>query len=177
MIAQSAGCPDDDLSARRAFPLRLSEFEDGIFVVGSARHDLVDAVFALEGQDDLLMIVRRVEALARFLGTEDGANLLAGTKRATNILRIEEKKDGRSYAEPVDRALLHAQGLPEEKVLAEVLDADAALAAGGVQATYDVIATSSADGGVTNYMLKVGRGDEQHALQILAKLEEEDDVD
>jgi glycyl-tRNA synthetase beta chain len=72
--------------------------------------------------DDLLMIVRRVEALARFLGTEDGANLLAGAKRATNILRIEEKKDGRSYAEPVDLHLLRDQGLPEEKVLAEVLD-------------------------------------------------------
>ena len=68
------------------------------------------------------MIVRRVEALARFLATEDGANLLAGTKRATNILRIEEKKDGRSYAEPVDSHLLREQGLPEEKVLAEVLD-------------------------------------------------------
>jgi glycyl-tRNA synthetase beta chain len=62
-----------------------------------ARHDLVDAVFALEGQDDLLMIVRRVEALAKFLDTDDGKNLLAGTKRAANILRIEEKKDGRTY--------------------------------------------------------------------------------
>ena len=60
-----------------------------------ARHDLVDAVFALGG-DDLLMIVRRVEALGQFLDTEDGANLLTGTKRAINILRIEEKKDGRA---------------------------------------------------------------------------------
>ena len=58
-----------------------------------ARHDLVDAVFALEGQDDLLLIVRRVEALGKFLDTEDGKNLLAGYKRATNIIRIEEKKD------------------------------------------------------------------------------------
>ena len=62
-----------------------------------ARHDLVDAVFALEGQDDLLLIVRRVEALAKFLDTGDGKNLLAGYKRATNIIRIEEKKDGRQY--------------------------------------------------------------------------------
>ncbi|MFO1147746.1 MAG: glycine--tRNA ligase subunit beta [Alsobacter sp.] len=82
-----------------------------------------DARGAGAANDDLLDIVRRVEALARFLDTEDGANLLAGAKRASNILRIEEKKDGRSHAEPVDRALLHAQGLPEEKVLAEVLDA------------------------------------------------------
>lgn len=55
------------------------------------RHDLVDAVFAL-GDDDLVRIVRRVEALAAFLATDDGANLLAGYKRASNILRAEEKK-------------------------------------------------------------------------------------
>ncbi|HEX9904935.1 MAG TPA: glycine--tRNA ligase subunit beta, partial [Propylenella sp.] len=59
-----------------------------------ARHDLIDAVFALPGQDDLLMIVRRVEALGRFLDSDDGANLLTGYRRAANILRIEEKKDG-----------------------------------------------------------------------------------
>jgi glycyl-tRNA synthetase beta chain len=59
-----------------------------------ARHDLIDAVFALPGQDDLLMIVRRVEALGKLLETEDGKNLLAGYRRATNILRAEEKKDG-----------------------------------------------------------------------------------
>ncbi len=55
------------------------------------RHDLVDAVFAL-GDDDLVRIVRRVEALAAFLATDDGANLLAGSKRAANILKAEEKK-------------------------------------------------------------------------------------
>ena len=59
-----------------------------------ARHDLIDAVFALPGQDDLLMIVRRVEALGRLLDTEDGKNLLIGYRRAANILRAEEKKDG-----------------------------------------------------------------------------------
>ncbi len=59
-----------------------------------ARHDLIDAVFALEGQDDLLMIVRRVEALGAFLDSDDGKNLLAGYRRAANILRAEEKKDG-----------------------------------------------------------------------------------
>jgi glycyl-tRNA synthetase beta chain len=59
-----------------------------------ARHDLIDAVFALPGQDDLLMIVRRVEALGKLLETEDGKNLLAGYRRAANILRAEEKKDG-----------------------------------------------------------------------------------
>jgi glycyl-tRNA synthetase beta chain len=58
------------------------------------RHDLIDAVFALGNQDDLVMIVKRVEALSSFLETDDGRNLLAGVKRAANILRIEEKKDG-----------------------------------------------------------------------------------
>ena len=52
-----------------------------------ARHDLVDAVFALPGQDDLVLVVRRIEALGKFLDTDDGKNLLAGTKRAANILR------------------------------------------------------------------------------------------
>jgi glycyl-tRNA synthetase beta chain len=59
-----------------------------------ARYDLIDAVFALPGQDDLLLIVSRVEALGRFLNTEDGTNLLAGYRRATNIVRAEEKNDG-----------------------------------------------------------------------------------
>lgn len=61
------------------------------------RHDLIDAVFAL-GEDDLVLIVKRVEALGEFLATEDGKNLLAGYKRAANILAIEEKKDGKSYS-------------------------------------------------------------------------------
>jgi glycyl-tRNA synthetase beta chain len=84
-----------------------------------ARHDLVDAVFALEGQDDLLMIVRRVEALAKFLDTDDGKNLLAGTKRAANILRIEEKKDGKTYDGAPDAALY---SLDAEKALAKAID-------------------------------------------------------
>jgi glycyl-tRNA synthetase beta chain len=84
-----------------------------------ARHDLVDAVFALEGQDDLLMVVRRVEALGKFLDTDDGKNLLAGTKRAANILRIEEKKDGKAYDGAPDAALY---SLDEEKTLAKAID-------------------------------------------------------
>ena len=83
-----------------------------------ARHDLVDAVFALGG-DDLLMIVRRVEALGLFLDTEDGEHLLTGTKRAINILRIEEKKDSCSYDQPPDASLLKQ---PEEKALAKTVD-------------------------------------------------------
>lgn len=83
-----------------------------------ARHDLVDAVFALGG-DDLLLIVKRVEALGKFLDTEDGANLLTGTKRAINILRIEEKKDGVSYDQAPEPNLLKRI---EEKALAKAVD-------------------------------------------------------
>ncbi|HTQ84354.1 MAG TPA: DALR anticodon-binding domain-containing protein, partial [Pseudolabrys sp.] len=85
-----------------------------------ARHDLVDAVFALEDQDDLLMVVRRVEALGKFLDSDDGKNLLAGVKRASNILRIEEKKDAKAYDGAPDAKLLAAA---EEKALAQAIDA------------------------------------------------------
>jgi glycyl-tRNA synthetase beta chain len=61
------------------------------------RHDLIDAVFALGNEDDLVRLVRRVEALQAFLKTDDGANLLTGYRRAANILRIEEKKDKTEY--------------------------------------------------------------------------------
>jgi glycyl-tRNA synthetase beta chain len=84
-----------------------------------ARHDLVDAVFALEGQDDLLLVVRRVEALGKFLDSEDGKNLLSGVKRATNIIRIEEKKDSREYTGAPDSKLYKA---PEEEALAVAID-------------------------------------------------------
>jgi glycyl-tRNA synthetase beta chain len=83
-----------------------------------ARHDLADAVLAVERENDLVTIVRRVEALAKFLETDDGKNLLAGTKRAANILRIEEKKDGRSYDGDPDPSLLSE---PEERALAEAM--------------------------------------------------------
>jgi glycyl-tRNA synthetase beta chain len=115
----------------------LSFFADRLKVYlrdQGARHDLIDAVFALEGQDDLLMIVRRVEALGRFLDTDDGRNLLAGYKRAANILRIEEKKDGRRYDAEPELALIDAAGQIEEKALVVALsqarpEAEAAVAA------------------------------------------------
>ncbi|MCA1455010.1 glycine--tRNA ligase subunit beta [Bradyrhizobium sp. BRP22] len=84
-----------------------------------ARHDLVDAVFALEGQDDLLLVVRRVEALGKFLDTDDGKNLLAGTKRAGNILAIEEKRDKRTFDGTPDPSLYRQD---EEKALAKAID-------------------------------------------------------
>ena len=97
-----------------------------------ARHDLIDAVFALPGQDDLLMIVRRVEALGRFLETDDGRNLLAGYRRAANILRAEEKKDGAgAFSGAHDEGALV---LPQEKALAEALGDAARSAAAHVAA-------------------------------------------
>ena len=75
-------------------------------------------MFALEGQDDLVLIVRRIEALGKFLDTDDGKNLLAGYKRATNILRIEEKKDKLEYTGAPDPAL-YSQA--EEKELARAI--------------------------------------------------------
>jgi len=92
------------------------------------RHDLVDAVFAL-GDDDLVRIVRRVEALGTFLETEDGENLLAGYKRASNILRAEAKKGDLPEGDPV--ALDGAP--PEETALIAAVakagtEVDAALA-------------------------------------------------
>jgi len=100
----------------------LSFFADRLKVLlreQGARHDLVDAVFSLSGQDDLLMIVHRVEALGKFLDSDDGKNLLAGYKRATNIIRIEEKKDKREYTGTPDSKKYQ---LPEEKALAGAID-------------------------------------------------------
>jgi len=78
------------------------------------RHDLISAVFILQGQDDLVRLLARVDALQNFLTTEDGEHLLAGYKRAVNIVRIEEKKDDCSHTGQADGSRLT---LPEEKEL------------------------------------------------------------
>jgi len=96
-----------------------------------ARHDLVDAVLDVGGREaDIVSIVRRVEALRKFLDTEDGKNLLAGYKRATNIIRIEEKKDGRAY---IDRPHQARYRQEEEKALAQAIDTARAEASDAVQ--------------------------------------------
>lgn len=89
----------------------LSFFHDRLKVMlrdQGARHDLVDAVLANgETNDDLLLVVRRVEALGKFLDTEDGKSLLAGAKRAINFLAQAEKKDGEgAFEQAADAALL-----------------------------------------------------------------------
>jgi glycyl-tRNA synthetase beta chain len=95
------------------------------------RHDLIQTIFALGGEDDLVRLMARVAALEAFLDSEDGANLLVAYRRAANILRIEEKKDGKPHDDAVDPALLQHD---EETALAEALAAatvkiDATLAA------------------------------------------------
>jgi glycyl-tRNA synthetase beta chain len=94
---------------------------DGVFELQGSEHDLL----VIKGQDDLLMIVRRVEALSKFLETDDGKNLLAGVKRATNIVKAEEKKDGKAISGKVDQSIL-VKG--EEKDLHRAVEAASALA-------------------------------------------------
>jgi glycyl-tRNA synthetase beta chain len=97
-----------DLLAFFADRLKVALKEKGI------RHDLIDAVFSLGNEDDLVRLVARVEALQAFLKTDDGRTLLAGYKRAANILKAEEKKDGITYISEVDETLLPE---PADKVL------------------------------------------------------------
>ncbi len=87
----------------------LEFFADRLKVVlrdRGVRHDLIDAVFALGGEDDLVRLLARVEALGAFLATDDGSNLLVAYRRAANIVRIEEKKDGVTYDGAPDAELL-----------------------------------------------------------------------
>ncbi len=119
----------DDARLRAITGSLLAFFADRLKVYlrdKGARYDLIDAVFALPGQDDLLTIVWRVEALGRLLDTEDGQNLLTGYRRAANILRAEEKKDGAgAFAHPHDPSVLV---LKAEKDLADALAAAGAAA-------------------------------------------------
>jgi len=109
-----------------------------------ARFDLVDAVFGLGSQDDLVLVVKRVEALAGFLGTDDGKALLAGYTRAANILKAEEKKDGRTFDGEPSVALLAE---PAEKALAQAV-ATARTAAAAAVASEDFAAAMSALAGL-----------------------------
>ncbi len=107
----------------------LAFFHDRLKVTlrdAGARHDLVDAVITPES-NDMLEITQRVEALSALLGSPDGQNLLAGYRRAANILAAEEKKDGKSFAGSVNPQLLK---LDQEQSLATALaSADAAVGA------------------------------------------------
>ena len=102
----------DDLLVFFADRLKVALKEKGV------RHDLIDAVFSLGHEDDLVRLVARVEALQAFLKSDDGANLLAGYKRAANILKAEEKKDARTFTSEVRESLLAE---PAEKSLSAAL--------------------------------------------------------
>jgi len=83
------------------------------------RHDLISAVLAVGDEDDLIRLLARVNALQSFVDSEDGANLLTAYRRSANIVRIEEKKDGRQYRDAVDHSRLEQD---EERDLIRLLD-------------------------------------------------------
>jgi glycyl-tRNA synthetase beta chain len=103
-----------DLLSFFADRLRVHLKDEGV------SHSLIQALFALGDEDDLVRLVARVHALKAFLESEDGANLLTAYRRAANILRAEEKKDGATYSGKPDSALF---ATPEETALAAALDA------------------------------------------------------
>jgi len=107
--------PEFEQSIREAVVDLLGFIADRLKVAlrgEGVRHDLIDAVFALGGQDDLVLLVKRVNALQSFLATEDGANLLAGYRRAANILAAEEKKGA------LDLAAATGEGDTKEETVA-----------------------------------------------------------
>jgi glycyl-tRNA synthetase beta chain len=126
--------------------LKVQQREAGV------RHDLIDAVFALGGEDDLVRLLARVKALQAFVATDDGVNLLAGYKRAANILKIEsakadptpdpsrEREGGSESAHPADVALSDAlnAALPTAEAAVAAEDFAGAMAAlAGLRAPVD----------------------------------------
>ncbi|NQV99350.1 MAG: glycine--tRNA ligase subunit beta [Rhodospirillales bacterium] len=116
--------PGRDLLAFFADRLKVHLKDQGV------RHDHMDAVFALGGEDDLVRLIARVAALSGFLATDDGENLLTAYRRAANILRIEEKKDGCSYGFPPDASLYQTD---EENALSAGLQAESDVIARAVE--------------------------------------------
>ncbi len=106
--AGASSATTEELRTFFADRLKVALREKGV------RHDLIDAVFSLGHEDDLVRLVARVEALQAFLKTDDGANLLAGYKRAANILKVEEKRDNKTFISEVGEAQLSE---PAEKAL------------------------------------------------------------
>lgn len=169
-IAEKAsdGAVADDLLAFFADRLKVHLREKGV------RHDLIAAVFALGGEDDLVRLLARVEALQRFLATDDGERLLTAYRRAANIVRIEEKRDGLRYDGEPDPALYEAE---DERMLADRLaevdrdagealereDFEAAMAAlaalrGPVDAFFDNVTVNCDDAPLRrNRLLLLGR--------------------
>ncbi|HKX87810.1 MAG TPA: glycine--tRNA ligase subunit beta, partial [Sphingopyxis sp.] len=137
--------------------LKVQQREAGV------RHDLIDAVFALGGEDDLVRLLARVNALQAFMATEDGTNLLAGYKRAANILKQAGEVSGTAAATPptdADAALLAALDAAEPAASAAVAeerftDAMAALASlrAPIDAFFDGVMVNDPDEAVRAYRL------------------------
>lgn len=134
-------------------------------------HDHIQAVFALGGEDDLVRLLSRVKALGIFLGSEDGANLLTAYRRAANILKAEEKKDGRSYdgapdvgafVQDEEKALFAALEGAETKASAAITDENFSAAMEAlaslrepVDAFFDQVTVNADDGAVRENRLKL----------------------
>jgi glycyl-tRNA synthetase beta chain len=137
--------------------LKVQQREAGV------RHDLIDAVFALGGEDDLVRLLARVKALQAFMATEDGTNLLAGYKRAANILKQAGKVSGAAAATPptdADAILLKALDAGEPAASAAVADerftdAMAALASlrAPIDAFFDGVMVNDPDEAIRAYRL------------------------
>ncbi len=154
-----------DLLAFFADRLKVHLREQGV------KHDHIDAVFALGGEDDLVRLLARVSALSEFLDSDDGGNLLTAYRRAANILKIEEKKDATSYAaQPSDTllkddeeralysALEDAAPAIAEKVAAEDFTGAMAALAGlraPVDAFFDKVTVNTDDAKVRENRLKL----------------------
>jgi glycyl-tRNA synthetase beta chain len=167
--------PAEDLMAFFAARLKTHLREKGV------RHDLIAAVFALAGEDDLVRLLARVDALSAFLGTEQGGDLLIAYRRATSIVRIEEKKDSQEYRADVDEALLTEN--EETELAAALRDARGVLAGeaeaerftgamealsrlrGPVDAFFDKVTVNSDDAGLRANRLRL-------LSQITATLEQ-----
>ncbi|WP_411351277.1 glycine--tRNA ligase subunit beta [Leisingera aquaemixtae] len=112
----------------------LSFFHDRLKVFlrdQGIRHDVIDACIAMDGNDDLTLLVKRARALEDFLKTEDGENLLQGFKRANNILSQAEEKDGVEYSYGADRKFAED---PAEKALFDALEAGGAAISPAIEA-------------------------------------------
>ncbi len=120
----SSEAPTYYVSANSQVSVAQSEFGLNRLAVNlkdsGLRHDLIEAVRTYSEEEDLWLVVERVNALSDFLATDDGANLLAGYKRASNILRIEEKKDGKAFGGAANNQLFAE---PAERDLAAAIDA------------------------------------------------------
>src|SRR6185437_11894456 len=121
------------------------------FKATGVRSDVITAALSTSLEDDLFRVVRRVEALGKFLNSKDGKNLLAGVKRAANILRIEEKKDKKEFTGAPDAKRYE---LAEEKALAAAIDATARLRP-RVDAFFDKVTVNVDDKAVRENRLKL----------------------